>query len=393
MDTTSLNTSVNSRLALRIAVAAFFFMAGLSFASWASRIPAIQQKLHLSEAALGGVLLAIPTGLMCSLPFTGWIITKIGSRKLLIIAITLYACFLVSLGAAHNIAELIGCLFCYGFVGNAANIAVNTQAVAAERMYEKPIMASFHGIWSMAGFTGAGIGIFMIGKQIPPFYHFIIIMVLIFAGIIISSNKLVRDSGKVARHEGEAIPTIRERLRTILPLLKLGIIAFCSMICEGTMFDWSGVYFKKVVLAEGGWIGAGYFAFMCTMALGRFTADWFAGKYGLKRTLQISGTLTASGLLVAVSFPQLLPATLGFMLVGVGVSSVVPMIYSSAGRTEGMSPGVALTAVSTIGFSGFMIGPPLIGFIAGIATLRASFLLIACMGLSVAIISSRTKLR
>ena len=179
----------------------------------------------------------------------------------------------------------------------------------------------------------------------------------------------------------------------MVPLVKLGIIAFCSMICEGTMFDWSGVYFKKVIEAQGGWIGAGYFAFMCTMAMGRFTADWFAGKYGLKRTLILSGTLTATGLLVAVIFPYLFPAIFGFMLVGAGVSSVVPMIYSSAGRTENISPGVALTAVSTIGFSGFLIGPPLIGFIAGIATLRASFILIACMGLCVAIISSRTKLR
>jgi MFS family permease len=147
-----------------------------------------------------------------------------------------------------------------------------------------------------------------------------------------------------------------------------------------------------VIHAENGWIGAGYFAFMCTMAMGRFIADWFAGKFGLKRTLQISGTLTATGLLVSVLFPYLLPAILGFMLVGAGVSSVVPMIYSSAGKTKNMSAGVALTAVSTIGFSGFMIGPPVIGFIAGIATLRASFLLIACMGISVAVVSSKTKL-
>jgi len=387
-----IHSAVRSRLALRISVAAFFFMAGLIFASWASRIPAIQQKLHLSEAALGGVLLAIPTGLMCSLPFTGWIIPKIGSRKLLLFSITLYAIFLVGLGAAQNVIELIGCLWCYGFAGNAVNIAINTQAVATEKLYEKPIMASFHGIWSMAGFTGAGIGMFMIGNQIIPFYHFIVIMLLIITGIIINANKLIRDGGEVAQREGAAIPTIRERLRTMLPLVKLGVIAFCSMLCEGTMFDWSGVYFKKVILAQNAWIGAGYFAFMATMALGRFTADNFAGKYGLKRTLQLSGTLTATGLLVAVLFPSLWPAILGFMLVGVGVSSVVPMIYSSAGRTEGISPGVALTAVSTIGFSGFMIGPPLIGFIAGIATLRASFLLIACMGLSVAIISSKTKL-
>jgi MFS family permease len=158
------------------------------------------------------------------------------------------------------------------------------------------------------------------------------------------------------------------------------------------MFDWSGVYFKKVIHAENGWIGAGYFAFMCTMAMGRFVADWFAGRFGLKLTLQISGSLTATGLLVSVLFPYLLPAILGFMLVGIGVSSVVPMIFSSAGKTQNMSAGVALTTVSTIGFSGFMIGPPVIGFIAGIATLRASFLLIACMGISVAVVSSKTRL-
>jgi len=379
------------RLALRVAVGAMFFMAGLSFASWASRIPAIQQSLHLSEAGLGGVLLAIPTGLMCSLPFTGWIITKIGSRKLLIISIVLYSFFLVGLGAANNIFELLGYLFCYGFAGNSANIAVNTQAVMTERLYEKPIMASFHGIWSMAGFTGAGIGIFMISENINPFHHFIVIMALIIAGVIIISRNLKDDGDKIPADE-VVVLSIRDRLKLLVPLLKLGIIAFCSMLCEGTMFDWSGVYFKKVILAHGGWIGAGYFAFMCTMALGRFTADWFAGKYGLKLTLQLSGSLTAIGLLVAVLFPYLLPGILGFMLVGVGVSSVVPMIYSSAGKTANMSPGVALTAVSTIGFSGFMIGPPLIGFIAGIATLRASFLLIACMGLSVAIISGKTKL-
>ncbi|HTI58285.1 MFS transporter [Mucilaginibacter sp.] len=388
---TSLHPVAKSRLSLRIAVGAMFFMAGLSFASWASRIPAIQQSLHLSEAGLGGVLLAIPTGLMCSLPFTGWVITKIGSRKLLVISITCYAILLVGLGAARSVYELLGCLFLYGFAGNAANIAVNTQAVATEKLYAKPIMASFHGIWSMAGFTGAGIGIFMIGQHIIPLYHFLGIMVLLIIGVIITSRNLDEDCDARVKDE-VVVLSIRDRIRSMTPLLKLGIIAFCSMICEGTMFDWSGVYFKKVILAHNGWIGAGYFAFMCTMALGRFTADWFAGVYGLRRTLILSGSLTATGLVVAVAFPYLWPAIIGFMLVGAGVSSVVPMIYSSAGKTTIMSPGVALTAVSTIGFSGFLIGPPLIGFIAGIATLRASFLLIACMGMSVAIISSRTKL-
>lgn len=391
MDTVMRQPIAPSRLAVRIAVGAMFFMAGLCFASWASRIPSIQQTLHLSDAGLGGVLLAIPTGLMCSLPFTGWIITKIGSRKLLIIAISLYACLLVGLGAARSPLELIACLWLFGFAGNAANISVNTQAVAAEKLYKRPIMASFHGIWSLAGFTGAGIGIFMIGKNIIPFHHFILVLIIIVIGVIITSGQLDQDGGQ-SQKKDVVVLSIRQRLKTMVPLLKLGVIAFCSMICEGTMFDWSGVYFKKVVHAENGWIGAGYFAFMCTMAMGRFVADWFAGKFGLKRTLQISGVLTATGLLISVIFPYLWPSIFAFMMVGAGVSSVVPMIYSSAGRTTTMSAGVAITAVSTIGFSGFMIGPPLIGFIAGMATLRASFLLIACMGMSVAILASRAKL-
>jgi MFS family permease len=128
------------------------------------------------------------------------------------------------------------------------------------------------------------------------------------------------------------------------------------------------------------------------MAMGRFVADWFAGRFGLKRTLQVSGSLTATGLIIAVLFPYLIPAMIGFLLVGAGVSSVVPMVYSAAGKSKTMVPGVALAAVSTIGFLGFLIGPPVIGFIAGATSLRVSFTLIAAMGVSVVIVSTRAKL-
>jgi MFS family permease len=175
-------------------------------------------------------------------------------------------------------------------------------------------------------------------------------------------------------------------------LIKLGAIAFCSMICEGAMFDWSVIYFKKVVLAPIDWIGAGFTAFMATMALGRFVADGFAHRFGLKRTMQISGMLTATGLLIAVIFPHFYTALIGFLFVGAGVSSVVPMVYSAAGKSKTMAPGVALAAVSTLGFMGFLIGPPIIGFIAGLATLRASFTLIAMMGICVAIVSTKAKI-
>jgi|SRR6185312_2219245 len=373
---------------LRVAVGSLFFLAGLCFASWASRIATVQQTMGLSDAGLGAVLFALPVGLMFSLPFSGWVIPKAGSKKVLLIAILVYSCCLVSLGLAQNTFQLVICLLCYGFASNTVNISVNTQAVAAEGMHSRPIMASFHGLWSLAGFTGAGIGTFMIGRGIDPLHHFIIIMGIVVVGVAIASKYLYKDDAK--KLPSDPLPFL-SRIRLIIPLLTLGSIAFCSMICEGAMFDWSVIYFKKVLLAPITLQGAGFTAFMLTMAGGRFIADWFAHRFGLTRTLQISGALIATGLLIAVIFPHFYTAMAGFLLVGAGVSSVVPMVYSAAGKSKTMSPGVALAAVSTIGFIGFLVGPPLIGFIAGLATLRASFVFIAVMGASVVILSTRAK--
>jgi MFS family permease len=301
-----------------------------------------------------------------------------------------YGLALITLGLAQNTLQLVICLVCYGFASNAVNISVNTQAVATEKLYGKPIMASFHGLWSLAGFTGAGIGTFMIAQKVDPLHHFIIVFGLLVVGVFIFSRYLHDDRNE--KIEVAVSASITERLKLMVPLLTLGSIAFCSLVCEGAMFDWSVIYFKKVVAVPIAIQGAGFTAFMLTMAGGRFVADFFAQRYGLKRTLQVSGALTTTGLLIAVIFPYFYTAIGGFLLVGAGVSSVVPMIYSSAGKSKTMSPGVALAAVSTIGFVGFLVGPPVIGFIAGLATLRASFLFVGFMGLSVFILSSRAKL-
>jgi MFS family permease len=173
-------------------------------------------------------------------------------------------------------------------------------------------------------------------------------------------------------------------------LIKLGIVAFCCMVCEGAMFDWSGIYFQKVVQAEKDWVGAGYTAFMCTMAAGRFVADTIANRWSFQKTLIFSGTLIAIGLTIAVLFPFVLPATLGFLIVGLGVSSVIPLVYSEAGRSANTSAGMALSAVSSIGFLGFLIGPPVIGVVAGIFNLRISFLLIAFIGLTITMLAGMT---
>ena len=156
------------------------------------------------------------------------------------------------------------------------------------------------------------------------------------------------------------------------------------------MFDWSGVYFSKVVHVDKQLTGIGYTTFMIAMAGMRFFADNLSGRIGLKRILQASGLLTTSGLLLSVLFPEMMPALLGFFLIGIGVSSVVPMVYSAAGKSKTLSPGTALTAVSSVGFMGFLIGPPTIGFIAEATSLRISFLAITIMAVSVVVLASFT---
>lgn len=376
--------AVISKRVHRIAVGILFFMQGLCFSSWASRIPTIQQQLHLSEAALGVILLSIPFGSLVSLPLSGWLVAKTGSRRVAIMTQILYGIALLTLGIVTSIIQLVICLFLFGMVGNTSNISVNTQAVGVEALYKRSIMASFHGLWSLAGFTGAIIGTYMIGNGIAPFYHFLIIMTTVLIAITINARYILKEDYN--RQTGQRIFVMPDR-----SLINLGIIAFCSMICEGAMFDWSGVYFKKVILAEKAFIGVGYTAFMCTMATGRFIADWFASRFGLKRTLQLSGTLTATGLLTAVALPHLITAIIGFLLVGFGVSSVVPLVYSAAGKSKVLSAGVALAAVSSIGFLGFLIGPPLIGIVAGATSLRVSLSIIAIMGLCVALIATKIK--
>jgi MFS family permease len=366
----------------RFAVSSFFFLAGICFASWASRIPDIQAKLQLSSAALGGVLLCLPIGLLTSLPIAGFLVAKYGSRIIVMLAAILYSCTLPMLGLSGSVTQLMITLFVFGFGGNMMNISINTQAVATEGLYHKPIMASFHGVWSMAGFTGAAIGTIMVHLHVLPPYHFLCITAIAVLILILFSGKLIRKDGN--RDEKQPIFARPDK-----SILNFGLIAFFSMICEGAMFDWSGIYFAKVVRPDPTLVTVGYTAFMCTMATGRFVGDWVAFRLGMKTMLQLSGLLTACGLLLSVLFPYFITATIGFLIVGAGVSSIIPMIYSAAGKSKIMSPGVAIAAVSTIGYLGFLFGPPFIGFIAQVTSLRISFGLIAVMGTMIAVISGR----
>ncbi len=369
----------------RVSVCIFFFISGLAFSSWASRIPDIKNKLHLTDAGLGSILLALPVGQLISMAFCSYLITRYSSKQVLTIAAILYSSSLPLLGLASTPLLLLASLIVFGFSSNMFNISVNTQAVGIEALYGRSIIASFHGLWSLAGFTGGLIGSLMVANHTTPFFHFCIVgSICLLLMLVAHKSMLPRD----ARKESAKRNLFAKPDKAILIL---GMIAFASMICEGTMFDWSGVYFEKVVQAPTDLTRMGFVAFMSTMAGGRFAADYLITRFGVQRMLQMSGITILTGLVLAAALPNIYTATLGFLLVGIGVSSVVPMSYSLAGKSKTMNPAVAIAAVTSIGFLGFLIGPPLIGFISQAFGLRTAFLLIALLGLGTTILSKKVR--
>jgi len=338
----------------------------------------------LSDAGLGSILLALPAGQLLAMPFSGRLVTSFGSKKILRIVAVLYAICLTNIGLAAQPWHLAVGLFLFGICGNLCNISVNTQAIRAERIYDRPIMTSFHGVWSAAGFTGAAIGLIMMGQYVTPYIHFWIVAGLVITTVVITQKYL--QQGRAAAIEKKSFFSKPDGT-----LVQLGVIGFFSMASEGAMFDWSGVYFQQIVNAPNSLIALGYLTFMIAMASGRFIGDKLIAKHGRKKMLRISGVLISSGLFISVLFPYIITATIGFLIVGFGVSSIVPMVYSAAGKHSKIPAGMALAAVSSISFLGFLMGPPLIGYVAELLNLRYSFALIGLLGITISLMVSKIK--
>ncbi len=373
---------------IRVAVALFYFSMGFCFASWASRIPEIKTALNLSDAAFGSILFALPVGQFLMMSFSGKLVTRFGSRKVILFAIPGYTLSLSNLAIATQGWQLAIGLFLFGIFGNMCNISINTQGVATEKIYKRPIMAAFHGGWSIAGFTGALVGLAMINLKIAPYIHFWFVVGIVLTIALLNYRNLIPGRSGIPK---TAAPKKRLFSKPDSGLVQLGIIGFCSMASEGAMFDWSGIYFKDVVKAPHALVILGYTSFMITMATGRFMADQVVLKFGRKLLLQVSGILISTGLLISVLFPYLIPSTIAFMMVGLGVSSIVPSVYSAAGRHATIAPGIALATVSSVSYLGFLMGPPLIGYISAAAGLRYSFAVIGIFGFCITLLVSKIK--
>ncbi len=370
----------------RVAVAAYYFVPGVVFASWASCIPDVKHLLHLSNGQLGTVLFAIPIGQLLMMTFSGILVSKFGSKKMLVLSEVLYALALFCIGYSTTVFHLILGLVAFGMMANLMNIATNTQACLLEKLYGRNIMSSFHGLWSLGGFAGGIIGAVFANMLLSTQAHFGCILVMSYLIIALGFRYLVNDD--MAKAEEEDVPKFS--FKTIDPtLFLLGLMGFGGMFCEGTVYDWSSVYFSSVVKPDEAFIRAGYVAGMGAMTLGRFLADGFVTKYGPSKVLKVCGMLIVSGLWLAAALPYLVTATLGFLLVGFGISSSVPICYSIAGKLGTMKASIAITIVSSISFFGFLVGPPIIGWLSEATNLRIAISIAACFGLFIAFIARK----
>lgn len=364
----------------RLAVSMAFFLCGMIFSTWASRIPAIKDHFSLNEAELGAILFMLPLGSMVALPFAGWSVHRFGSRAITAISLAAYALLLVSISFSQSALQLSVILFLFGFCGDALNISMNTQGLSVQHLLYKPILSGLHAMWSLGALCGAVTGGWSLRNDLSTREHLLLVAgVCLIAGLIFSFY-MIRDINP--EKESQKLFAWPDK-----PLMLLGLICFCVALSEGAMADWSSLYYREV-LKDGNKVSTtGYTAFTFAMALGRFAGDRLIMSFGYKKILMLNGLLVAMGLSLALVLPLPVAVIAGYAMVGLGVSSVIPIVYMVAGKSKTMAPAAALAAVSTIGFTGFLFGPPVIGFIANVTGLRVALSLVAILGLVIFFLS------
>ncbi|UOB17912.1 MFS transporter [Abyssalbus ytuae] len=363
---------MNSPTHQRISLSVYFFLSGFCFSTWASRIPTIKDMFHLNEAELGNMLLAMPISSLLGLPISGWLVSKFDSRTPLLFSFIFFSLSLLLIGYSTSIVMLLIAICSFAFFMRILNISMNTQSIALQKSFQKKIIGSFHGIWSTGGLSGVGFSTLMVKMNISIEKHLLITAVFTLVSSLLAYRYLIKnDKSKYGNKLiiGKPDPFI----------FFLGILVFFAAVCEGGMYDWSGVYFKEVIKEEI--FTFGYLIFMAFMALSRFFSDRLIENIGMKKTYILSALFISLGISTAVIFPFFWPAMIGFCLVGFGTASVFPMTFSLAGTSKKYSPGMAISIIVTYGIAGMLIGPPLIGYVAHAFNLKVSFVIFILSGI------------
>jgi fucose permease len=378
MSTPPARASARAAAAARIAVALIFFANGFAFASWVPHIPSVQARLGLSPSLLGLALFGAAVGGLIAMPLTGALIGRWGSRPITLLGSLLFLVLVALPVRAPSLPQLILALVAFGAANGVMDVAMNAQGVFVEQRLGRPIMSSLHALFSLGSLAGAGLSVVALKAGLTPPAHVALSAgfgLLLIAG---AARWLMPTSLEGAGSSGPSFVLPRG------PLLLLGVMTFLILLTEGAMADWSAVYLRHSLSVSPELAGAGYAMFSVTMAAGRLAGDRLVTAFGPAPLLRLGGLLAATGLGTALALHQPLAALVGFGCMGLGLSNIIPLLFSAAGRTPGVSPSMAVAAVSTTGYGGFLAGPPLIGLVADWVGLPLALGLLAAFALLVA---------
>ncbi|ANE42461.1 MFS transporter [Deinococcus puniceus] len=352
----------------RQALGLVFLTNGAVFGTWAVNIPSVRDALSLSETQVGLALLAIGLGSLLTMPVTGSWTSRYGSHRVTLIAMFAFIFALALPFLAPNLLVLALALAVMGAANGAMDVAMNAQGVTVERALARPVMSRFHAYFSLGSVMGALLGTVLVGR-VPMLTHALIVvaaagLAAFWAGRRLLPDQLVAPSASPAEQDRGSAPGKNDAHsgpRFSSAVVLLGTLCFLGMLSEGANYDWAALYFRDTLGLAGGSATWGYTAFVIAMTLGRWFGDIVRTRLGDERTVRGGALLTAGGLALALLVRDPWLATLGFALSGLGLSNVVPVMYGTAGHALA---GHGIAQVATIGYAGFLLGPPAIGFVA-----------------------------
>ena len=350
-----------------------FLITGLAMSGWAPLIPFVKARLDIGESTLGLLILCFGLGSLIAMPVTGLLVNRYGCRRVITSSLLLMCLSLVCLAISPGVWGMALNLLIFGMMLGGTDVAMNMQAVVVEKASGRAMMSGFHGFYSLGGIFGAVVMSALLWLGLSPFHSLLGLTAVLLLMLAYCAKDLLPKSN-IENNSGEREPFF------VLPrgkVLLLGSLCFIAFLSEGAVLDWSAVFLNSVRAIDPVHAGLGYACFSVAMTIGRFTGDKIVNTLGGTRVVLWGGLCAASGFLLVVFVPFSAAAFIGFTLVGVGASNIVPVLFTAAGNQDSMPMGLAISAVVSMGYAGLLAGPAVIGFIAELSSLNVSFVIVA----------------
>jgi MFS family permease len=364
----------------RAAAALAFFLTGAVFATWAARLPSIQEELDLSPGGLSIALVGMEAGALVGLAVGGRVVARLESLTSLRLGFTVFPPALAAAAVAPSLAYLVAAVAVMGAANSVIDVAINVQGVELERRYARPLLSGLHGAHSFGVLGGGLVGTALAAGDVPLAAHFAVAAVVAMAASQASIGRLVREDRDPARRVLGRRPRVPDR-----SLAALGLLAFGAFFVEGAANDWSAVHLRSTHTTSPAVAAAAFTAFSLALALGRAIGDRLVARHGPGRLVRGSALTASLGAGLVIAAPSPPAAIAGWSILGLGMAPIAPVLLGTAPKVATASPPAAIATVSAIGYAGAFAGPPLIGALAELLSLPAALGLLVVGALAIAL--------